>query len=189
MKNTQSWGWLTAGVLALGLNGVYQDGGSAWAHQVVDPVIDRIEARIQPALALATGRADWFLAKANIAKTRMVAAQDETASCRMTAAVERAQTRIARTQNGLAQFEVMSAREEAALDRLEAQRDRITAQVARVRVSPVAFETMRVRGVACSRVRVNIPQVSIPRIRIPQAPMVKIPASVVQIDMQGAGPV
>ncbi len=34
MKTTQGWGWLTAGVLALGLNGIYHDGGAAWAHRI-----------------------------------------------------------------------------------------------------------------------------------------------------------
>ncbi len=37
MKTTQGWGWLAAGVLALGLNGIYQDGGAAWAHRIVEP--------------------------------------------------------------------------------------------------------------------------------------------------------
>ena len=39
MKTTQGWGWLAAGVLALGLNGFYQDGGLARAHRVFDAAI------------------------------------------------------------------------------------------------------------------------------------------------------
>ena len=42
MKNTQAWGWLAAGVLALGLNGMYQDGGAAWAQRVVNQVTGEI---------------------------------------------------------------------------------------------------------------------------------------------------
>jgi hypothetical protein len=39
MKTTQAWGWLAAGVLALGLNGIYHDGGAAWAHRAVGRVL------------------------------------------------------------------------------------------------------------------------------------------------------
>ncbi|MGB8113306.1 MAG: hypothetical protein WCF22_06015, partial [Candidatus Sulfotelmatobacter sp.] len=67
MKSTQAWGWLTAGVLGLGLNGIYHDGGAAWIHRCVEQIASRIEARTGPVLALASGRAEWFLAKAQIA--------------------------------------------------------------------------------------------------------------------------
>ncbi len=97
----QAWGWLAAGVLALGLNGIYQDGGAAWVYRNVDGVIARIADRSEGVLALASGRADWFLAKANLA-----AARDETASCRVAAAVARMQMKMVRTQSGrLADFE------------------------------------------------------------------------------------
>ena len=42
MKNTYAWGWLAAGVLALGLNGIYQDGGAAWAHRALDQGVARL---------------------------------------------------------------------------------------------------------------------------------------------------
>src|SRR5271170_250460 len=45
MKTTQGWGWLTAGVLALGLNGFYHDGGVAWAHRIMDHVTARVADR------------------------------------------------------------------------------------------------------------------------------------------------
>ena len=88
MKNTQAWGWLAAGVLALGLNGMYQDGGAAWAQRVVNQVTGEISARTGGVLALAAGRADWFMAK-----TRMARAQDKTSSCRLETAVARLQKR------------------------------------------------------------------------------------------------
>ena len=121
MKATQGWGWLAAGVLALGLNGIYHDGGAAWAHRIADgagcrPVgsLDRIWLR--GALTGSGKRPD------------LVAARDETASCRLATAMARVQTKIARTQNGMAHFEAMSARQEAALARMEANRARIEAQ-------------------------------------------------------------
>ncbi|MGA7360644.1 MAG: hypothetical protein WBW70_17435, partial [Candidatus Sulfotelmatobacter sp.] len=123
MKTTRGWGWLAAGVLALGLNGIYQDGGAAWAHRAVGQVMARISDRSEAVIALASGHADWFFAK-----SRMVAARDETASCRLATTVARFQTKITRKPTGFAPFEEMSAREEARLARLEADRARIETQ-------------------------------------------------------------
>jgi len=104
MKTTQAWGWLAAGVLALGLNGIYQDGGAVWVHRNVDGAIARIADRSGAVLALAAGRADWFAAKAGVLGVR-----NETASCRVASAMDRFQTKIARTQDGVAEFEAMSS--------------------------------------------------------------------------------
>jgi hypothetical protein len=172
MENTQAWGWLAAGVLALGLNGIYQDGDASWAHRAVNEMTARIAGRSEAVLALASGRADWFMTKANL-----VAAPNETGSCRFSTAVARFQARIARTQTGLASLEAMSAREEAQFARLEANRARVEAQFARVRFAP-AFN-MREIPTICPRVRVSIPRV----------PVVRIPAPRVHLDMPGAGPV
>jgi hypothetical protein len=171
MKNTQAWGWLATGVLALGLNGVYHDCGAAWAHRTVGRFINRIEERSVPVLALAAGRADWLMAK-----TETAAVRDETASCRVASSLARLkasllQNKVARTQASTASFEEMSAREEAALARLEAERARIEAQAARVRFAPAAFNP----GL-CPRVRVNIPRV---KISVPE----------MHLEALGAGPI
>lgn len=43
---TQAWYWLAAGVLALGLNGYYQDGGLRQVHRLADSAVTTIaEAR------------------------------------------------------------------------------------------------------------------------------------------------
>jgi hypothetical protein len=175
---TQAWGWLAAGVLALGLNGIYQDAGAAWVHRNLDGVMAQIAGESGAVLALATGRADWFMAKANLG-----AARNETASCRIASAVARAQTRIARARGGMADFEAMSARQEAAMARMEANRARIEAQVARVRFSPVAFNVAN-GPVICPRVRVSIPRMSIPAM-----PGVRIPAPEMNFDLSGRGPI
>lgn len=153
---TQAWGWLTAGVLALGLNGIYQDGGAAWMHRNVDAVIANVASKSGAVLALAAGRADLFLAKANQAGVR-----NENASCRFATAVARVQSKLMRAQDGMADYEAMSAREEAAMARLEAQRARMEARFEHVRFSPVAFDGVQV---SCPRVRVRIPRVNIPNI-------------------------
>ena len=178
MKTTQAWGWLAAGVLALGLNGFYQDGGAAWAHRVVDGVVARVADQSAALVDLASGRVDRFMESANL-----VAVRDETASCRLATAMARFQIKMPRTQSGMARFEAMSAREEAALAGVEANRARIEARVARIRFASAAFDSVRIPVVACPRVRVNIPRVRIPR------PIVKIPAPVVHVEMLGDGPV
>jgi hypothetical protein len=179
MKTTQGWGWLAAGVLALGLNGIYHDGGAAWAHRNVDGVMAQIVSQSEAVIALASGHADRLVANASL-----VAAQDEAASCRLATAVARFQTKIARTQNGMAHFEAMSARQEAALARMEANRARIEGQLVRVRLAPVAFDSVEIPVVTCPRVRVNVPRVNVPKL-----PMVKIPAPMVHVEVAGAGPV
>jgi len=212
MKTTQAWGWLAAGVLVLGLNGSYQDGGALWAHRVVERVTDRASAM----LAQATGRADWFLGE-----VRMLTARDEAASLRRVSLVQNASFAqnidcpvgavMARVQAGIARsaitrseitqsqaeygrVEAMSAREEARLARREETRARV--QTARME-SQIAAETARIRRdnfafdfaafnpakvSACGRVRVNIPRT--PRIKI-AAPVIPT----IHIETPGAGPV
>jgi len=157
MKTTQGWGWLAAGVLALGLNGVYHDGGAAWAHRVVDLFADRSGVLAD----LASEKVDQLMGSVDPA-----AARDETTSCKLAAAVARFHTKMARTQTGLARFEAVSARQEAALSRVEAGRARIEAEVAGVRLAPAAFSTVEFPVDACPRVRANIPRVDVPAVRV-----------------------
>jgi hypothetical protein len=178
MKNTQAWGWLAAGVLALGLNGVYHDCGAAWAHRTVGRFISRIEEHSVPVLALAAGRADWLMAKT---ETETAAVRDQTVSCPVASSVARWKASLlqrsllqnmgARTQARMARFEEMSGRQEAALARLEAERARIEARAARVRFAPAAFNPA-----VCPRVRMNIPRV---KISVPEMPL----------EVLGAGPI
>ena len=188
---TQAWGWLTAAVLAAGLNASYHDGGLEWAHRIAD----QVEHSSAAVLALADGRADQFLTEA-----RILTARNETASCRWTTAVAQVQTRIARAENGFAHaengladaengfadVEAMSGEQEAQLARLEANRARIEAQVAahaaRIHVAATALNPEMMKAlevpVICPRVRVHIPRV----------PMIRIPAPEVHVET-GTGPV
>ena len=189
MKTTQAWGWLVAGVVALGLNGFYQDGGVAWVHRSVEGVAARVAHRSGVLADLASRQVDRFLVKANTVTVR-----NETASCRLATALARVHTRIARAQTGKAHFEAMSARQEAALAHLEANRARMyeqEEQVVRVHVHPVAFNVTKIPVVACPRVRVNVPRVNVPMVRVPmvRVPVVKIPAPVVQVEMLDSEPI
>jgi hypothetical protein len=161
MKSTAAWGWLTAGVIALGLNGIYHDGGAAWANRIAGQTIARISNRTQGVLALATGRADWFLAR-----SELVRARGETTSCRLTTTIAQVQTKIARADTRFAGFEAMSAREEAQMARWEANRAQIEARLARLRLAPAAFNAAEIPA-TCLRVRVNVPRPPAVRISVP----------------------
>ena len=175
---TQAWGWLTAAVLAAGLNASYHDGGLQWAHQVAE----RVEHGSAAVLALASGRADQFLTEA-----RLLTARDETASCPWATMRDRVQSRIDQSMIDRSQagWDVMSAREEAQLGRLEANRARmearIAAQTAHVRIAMADFDPLAFKAipapVVCPRIRVNVPRV----------PMIKAP--VIHIGTTSAGPV
>jgi hypothetical protein len=175
MKTTQAWAWLTAGVLALGLNGFYHDGGAAWAHRITDQLAEKSGAVADRA----SERIDGFMGTANL-----VVARNETACCRLAAAMALFENKFAGAQTTMAHFEEISARQEAAMARVEASRARIEARVARVRMTPVAFDSMTGPVVICPRVHV-----SVPRIEIPKMPVIKIPAPVVHVDLPGNGPV
>jgi hypothetical protein len=199
---TQAWAWLTAGVVALGLNGFYHDGGAAWAHRIAERISDRSDFVVQRVSA----QADRF-----VAEVRMAAVRDETASCPVSTALAEFQSRMAQSQTRFAQtkiarFDRMTAREEAQAARWEASQARaqaqvearVNAQVARMRFAPAAFERVvidravfdpvKIR-VVCPRVRVNVPAVRIPVVKIPRMPLIRIPAPVISGDESDSGPI
>jgi hypothetical protein len=176
---TQAWGWLVAGVLAAGFNASYHDGGMEWAHRIAD----QVEHNTGAVMALATGRADQFLAEA-----RVLTVRQEASRCPLQNALAQVQSAINSSDIDFAsdmdfapvdRIEVMTAREQAQMARLEANRARIEARVANIRIPAVALTPVVVSTpkVVCPRVRVNIP-------RLPQ---IKLP--VIHIENPGAGPV
>ena len=160
---------------------LHHNGGLQWAHQIVD----RVEQRSAPVLALATGRADLFLAEAraltadneiprndtaSIEMPRLEVATNQAASCRFAARLARVRSQISHSETRWERFDVMSARDEARLAKLEANRLRmeaqIAAQTAHIRVATEAFSPVNVRvmsaPVVCPRVRVNVPKIEMP---------------------------
>lgn len=187
---TQAWGWLAAGVLAAGLNASYHDGGLEWAHRIAS----RVEHNTAAVLALASGRADRFLAE-----TRLAAAQSEGSSCPFSRALAQVQAKIDGSESEFDRVQVMSDRaqaisdraqamsdrEQAAQDRWEARQVRIQNALAakathlQLRMVDFAPPDMRVmKGWRCPRVRVELPQL----------PALKGPAVVIHLDGIGAGP-
>lgn len=131
MKTRQAWVWLAAGVLALGLNGFYLDGGAAWAHRIMDGAFERVAARsrvfgdfasARAVVELASVRFDRFVEKANV-----VAMRDENASCPLAAAMARFHAGVARA--GVTHLEAMPGRDEAAQARAEANQARNEARL------------------------------------------------------------
>jgi hypothetical protein len=176
MAMKPGWYWLAAGVMALGLNGVYHDGGAEWARRLVN--------RSAAVVALASGDAERFLASA----------RERTVLCPVAREMARFQTKMARTQTGFAHFDAMTAQQEADLARWEAKRAqfdagraRMEAQVARLdfasaSFSPefaAAFGPKRISlPVICPRLRVNIPRT-----------LVRVPAPTVRVETLSAGPI
>jgi hypothetical protein len=176
MAMKQGWYWLGAGVMALGLNGVYHDGGAEWAQRLVN--------RSAAVVALASGHAERFLASV----------REQTVLCRAATEMARFQTKMARTQTGFAHFDAMTAQQEADLARLEANRAQfeasraqMEAQVARLdfaaaSLSPqfgAAFGPKQINlPVICPRLRVNIPRT-----------LVRVPAPTVRVETLSAGPI
>jgi hypothetical protein len=173
---TQAWGWLAAAVLAAGVNSSYHEGGMQWAHEIVD----RVGHNTGAVLALATGRADQFLAEA-----RTLNVERHGSQCPLTAAMAQVQSAVDQSQSEFAGFQAMSDREQAQLARIEANRARIEAHVqaklARVRFVEANF----------NRVVVKVPEITCPRVRvsIPRIPRINVPAPTVHVEYSGPGPV
>jgi hypothetical protein len=180
MRNLQAWGWLAAGVVALGLNGMYHDRGVELAHRVAAEMSEKSTA-LAALVERASGQADQILAQVReevrsdvraevrpeIRREAPVApAPVEIASCRVSAALARAQSRIERIQNKFAFFEAMSAQRQAlaelAADQEQIERE-VEVQIARVQIP--AVDPVKIR-VVCPRVRVSVPAVRISPVRV-----------------------
>ena len=196
---TQAWGWLGAAVLAAGLNSSYHDGGLQWAHEIAD----RVQHNASAVLALATGRADQFLAEArmlNVDRAIDSAREVEHSQCPFTRATEQAQTAFDQSQVEFDRFQALSVRQQAKLARLEASRARIEAQLqarlARVRFADNNFTftndtdftpvMVQVPEIRCPRVRIATPH--IPRVRV-QIPRIHVPAPGVSVGDASNGPI
>ncbi|SRR5579871_797229 len=174
---TQAWGWLTAAVLAAGLNASYHDGGFTWAHRIAD----RVGHNVSAVAALASGNAQEFLIEA-----RQIAADNETPSCRFDNAVAQMKTKVAESQAQFDRFEAMTSREQARFARLEANRARMQAKLAenasRFHFAMVDFNPAEFAAITtpkCPRVRVSVPRI----------PAIKIPSPIIHVDISGPGPV
>lgn len=195
MASDKAWYWLAAGVLALGINGAYQDGEFQWAHRIAD-------------------RSAVMVQQVRNEGCRLVAIA-ETFLGRDSSGFERAQDQLARVQDRLShrQMERMQRQMEMAQYQVErAQRmvvmqqdepcshsHRFMVQVPEVNVPAVNVRAFvpNVNVPAVTVPAVTIPAVQIPEIRVPQVtipridvptvriPAVKIPPVHVQVGNDG----
>lgn len=192
---TQAWGWLAAAVLAAGLNSSYHNGGMQWAHEITD----RVEHNTGAVLALATGRADQFLAEARMLNADRTAdsaegvdavdqadtADNDSSQCPFSTAMAQVQSTFDQSQAEFNRAQALSDREQARLARLEARRvqveNAVRAKLARVSIRTADF----------NRVVVDVPKIECPRVRvhIPRITRIKVPAPDVRVDFSGPGPV
>ena len=172
----QAWGWLAAAVMAAGLNASYHDGGMQWAHEIVDQVQHNSEA----VLALATGRADQFLAEAQLVTAKTPS------SCPFTALAQAESQFASQPEWKSGELEMISARQQAAFAKLAAKRAKMEVRLANMRIPAMnAMVVSTPRVSVCPRIRVNVPHINVPNL-----PMIEVPATpMVHVETQGAGPV
>ena len=100
MRTEKAWYWLAAGVLALGLNGAYQDGQLGWAHVLVDRAAASVER-----IAL---RGEHFVTMAEVMLGR-----EPHAFARTEAAIQRVQQAILQGKHYVIDFDLRSFLETA----------------------------------------------------------------------------
>jgi hypothetical protein len=199
MRSETAWVWLAAGVMALGINGAYQDGQFAWAHRLADRSAAMVQevrdqgCRLAAMAELIFGREPSTIARAQDQLARVQDRWSRGQMDRMQQQLEAAQFRMDRA----AQRMVMIQQDEPC-----SHSRRFMVQVPEVDVPAVnvsAFvPNMNVRAfvpnVNIPSVRIpeiNIPQVTIPEINVPnvRVPEVRIPSMRVRVDEDNNGPI
>jgi len=173
MRSDKAWYWLAAGVLALGLNGAYQDGEFQWAHRLTCHTASLVERASEEGLRM-------------LATAEVVLGRNPEALARTEATLQKLQMRIACKRIGMArrQVDMAQVQRDLAAARIDEQMAKVQASMDHVRMITIE-RTGRVRNrPELSRLIVmpniprvdlsNLPDISIPEIRaIPAAPRVK----------------
>ena len=195
---TQAWRWLVAGVVAAGLNASFHQGGLRWAHQIAQDV----EHNSAAVIALASGRADEFLAQARLLT---ISVPKDPCAAEEPVGVEVAE--LAKAEPGFDlpahftniqpvkeyQSERVQAevRQEMTRAHLEVLRARLQAQMAEqsshFRDASASFDQGVLRRISSEFSQIKFPECSRVRVSFPKVPAVKIPA--VRVDAVTAGPV
>jgi len=196
MASERAWYWLAAGVLALGLNGAYQDGEFQWAHRVVDrsnAMFERVSAQGCHLLAMAEIMLGHEPAGLDRVHDRMVRvrdrfdAQQEREMARAQRQMEAAQWKMEQAQERMLMFQQdepcsHSQRYMVHVPEVNVPAVNVRAFVPNVSVPAVTVPAFTVPSLQIPEVKV--PQVTIPRIDVPNVkiPAIKIPPVHVQVD-------
>lgn len=166
MRSEKAWYWLTAGVLALGLNGAYQDGQLKWAHCLTSrttALVDRISERGLHVVSMAEV---------------MLGSSPETVG-RTEAAIQRIQAKAVcdRVERAQRQMAMARVREQLAEARVQSKMDLAHMKMDRMRAMAIDHANRFRNCDGFSKVVVdlpNLPKVDISNIEIPDLPEVDV---------------
>lgn len=166
MRSEKAWYWLAAGVLALGLNGAYQDGQLGWAHVLADratAAAERVGMRGQHFLAMAEimlGRnTDTFGNSFGHAETVLERVQNKIVC-----------DRVARAQRQIAMAHV---REQLAQARVQQKLAMAQMKMDKVRMISIDRANEFSNCAGFSKVVVNMPD--LPKIDLSNMPDIQVP--------------
>ncbi len=162
MRSEKGWYWLVAGVVALGLNGAYQDGQLGWVHCLANhatAAIERVSQRGLHTLAMA----EWMLGRTPETAGRTEAALEQMQSKMVAERVAQAQREIAMAQ----------ARQQIAQAQMQRKMDMVHLKMDKVRMLGIDRANRLHDCSGFSKVVVDLRD--IPSVDIPNLPDVQIP--------------
>lgn len=123
MRSEKGWYWLAAGVLALGLNGAYQDGQLGWVHCLADRAAALVEQASERSLHLVT-------------TSELMFGQSPETLGRTQAAFRKLQSKMAARQVAQAQRQIAlaQARQQIAQAQLQRKMDLVQMKMDKVRM-------------------------------------------------------
>ncbi len=162
MRTDKAWYWLAAGVLALGLNGAYQDGQLGWAHVLADRAAGAVER--------VSLRGEHFLTMAQVMLGR-----EPRAFGRTEAAIERIQNRIVcdRVARAQRQMAMVQVREQLSQARVQQKMAMVQMKMNRVRMMTTERASQFGDCEGFSKVVVNVPD--LPKIDLSNLPDIEVP--------------
>jgi hypothetical protein len=186
MATEKAWYWLAAGVLALGLNGAYQDGEFPWVHNLADrscALLERVTEQKDRFVAMTEimfGREPSSLARAQERLARLQERLSTTQVDRIQRRLEVAQCKIARAQAKVVVLEhsqLCSGTSHFVVHVPSVNMPAMPAVNVREFMSAVTVPSVQIP-------EINIPQVRVPRITIPEVrvPQIHVPPVHVQVD-------
>jgi hypothetical protein len=166
MRSDKAWYWLVAGVVALGLNGAYQDGQLGWAHVVAD--------RATAAVERATMRGHQFLAMAEVMLGRNTDTFGDSFGQAATA-LERVQNKIVCDRVARAQRHIAMAHVRQQLAQAKVQQKLAMAQMKMDKVRMISIDRANEFSncAGFSKVVVNMPD--LPKIDLSNIPDIQVP--------------
>jgi hypothetical protein len=162
MRSEKAWYWLAAGVLALGLNGAYQDGQLSWAHCLAGRAANMVEGASERAVRFVT------MTEVMLGRSPETFGWAETAIQRIQAKLVCERVAMARRQIAMAQV-----RQQLAQDGLRRKLDLAQMKMDRVRMITARRADQFRHCSGFSRVVVETPE--IPKVDLSNWPDLQMP--------------